>query len=110
MAEPRVGSHLARVTIAVRDLAAQRSFYAGKLGFEDVGGKGALRLRIPGATADEIELDTRSPSNTRIALSAPNMERAEKELRRRGLDVQKEREGVVVVDPDGAFVVFVRGR
>jgi catechol 2,3-dioxygenase-like lactoylglutathione lyase family enzyme len=106
LAEPRVGSHLARATIAVGDLAAERSFYAGKLGFEDLGGKGAVRLRILGAAADEIELDASSPAKTRIALSVPNVERTEKELRRRGLAVQKDREGVALTDPDGAMVLF----
>jgi len=107
LAELRVGSHLARATIAVRDLTAERSFYAGKLGFEDLGVKGGVRLRIPGGAADEIELDASSPTKTRIVLSVPNVERAEKELRRRGLAVQKDSEGLAVVDPDGAMVVFV---
>ena len=107
LAEPRVGSHLARATIAVHDLAAERSFYAGKLGFKELSRKGAVRLRIPGAAVDEIELDTSSPSKTRIALSAPNMERAEEELRRRELAVQNDGEGVAVIDPDGVVVVFV---
>ena len=110
LAEPSVGSHLARATIAVHDLAAERSFYAGKLGFEDLGGKGPVGLRIPGASADEIELDASSPAKARIALSVPNVERAAGELSRRGLAVQKDGEGVAVSDPDGAVVVFVRGR
>jgi len=106
LAEPRVGSHLTRATIAVRDLPAERSFYTSKLGFEGVGEKGAVRLRIPGAS-DEIELDASSPAKTRIALSVPNVERAEKELRRRGLDLQKDGEGVAVVDPDGTVIIFI---
>ena len=107
LAAPRVGSHLTRATIAVRDLPAERSFYTSKLGFEGVGDKGAVRLRIPGAS-DEIELDASSPAKTRIALSVvPNVERAEKELRRRGLDLQKDGEGVAVVDPDGTVIIFI---
>ena len=107
LAEPRVGSHLTRATIAVRDLPAERSFYTSKLGFAGVGDKGAVRLRIPGASADEIELDASSPAKTRIALSVPNVEHAEKELRRRGLDMQKDGEGVAVVDPDGTVIIFI---
>ena len=109
-AEPRVGSHLALATIAVRDLPRERSFYSGKLGFEDLGGNGADRLRLPGASADEIELDSTSPAKTRIQLLVPNVERAAEELRRRGLAVQKDRDSVSVTDPDGAIIVFVRGR
>jgi len=110
LAEPRVGSHLARATISVRDLPAERSYYSGKLEFNDLGAKGAVRLRIPGPSADEIELDDSSPAKTRIALSVPNVARAAEELRRRGLAVQKDGEKVLVVDPDGAVVLFVRGR
>ena len=110
LAEHRIGSHLARATINVRDLPAERSFYSDKLGFEDLGGKGTVRLRIPGTSGDEIELDAGSPAKTRIALSVPNVERAGEELRQRGLPVRKDGEGVAVVDPDGAVVVFARGR
>src|SRR5215469_3422778 len=108
LAEPRVGSHLARATIAVRNLPEERSFYVGKLAFEDLGEKGTVRLRLPGPSGDEIELDSSSPAKTQIALSVPNAEGAADELRRRGLAVQKDREGVAVTDPDGAVVIFVR--
>jgi len=108
LAEHRIGSHLARATINVRDLPAERSFYSDKLGFEDLGAKSAGRLRVPGAAADEIELDASSQAKTRIALSVSNLGGAADELRHRGLTVQNDADAISVTDPDGAIIMFIR--
>lgn len=108
LTQPRIGSHLTRATIGVHDLPLERSFYTAKMGFDDLGGKDVVRLRIPGLSRDEIELDATSPPKTRIALPVPNLERAADELRHRGLIVQKDGDAVSVTDPDGAIIMFIR--
>jgi catechol 2,3-dioxygenase-like lactoylglutathione lyase family enzyme len=44
----RISQHLVRAVIAVQDARAEHLFYTAKLGFQDGGTSGAIRMRLPG--------------------------------------------------------------
>jgi len=103
----RISQHLVGAVENVRDVAAALSFYAGRLGFEVRGGGGTTRLRVPGNSVDEVELQfTTGQAKPRIVFVVPDVARATDELRRRGFAPLQSAGAVRVVDPDGAFIVF----
>jgi len=110
LGERRISSHLVRAATAVKDLEAQRAFYTGKLGCEQRRGSGPVRLLLPGKSGEEIELDPGSPAWTpRITFGVADVRRAGEELRKRGIiPTTSSASRVVVADPDGAALVFIR--
>jgi catechol 2,3-dioxygenase-like lactoylglutathione lyase family enzyme len=108
LAEHRVSSNLIGAAIAVRDVAAELTFYESKLSFEPAGHEGVSYLRLPGESGEQIELETSSTTTKpRILFSVSDVRRASDELEKRGLTAKKENASVSVVDPDGAVIVFV---
>jgi catechol 2,3-dioxygenase-like lactoylglutathione lyase family enzyme len=107
LTEHRVSSHLIGAAIAVRDVVAERAFYGSKLSFEDAGHDRVSRLRLPGESGEQIELEaSSSTTKPRILFSVSDIRRASNELEKRGLTTKKENASVSVVDPDGAVIVF----
>ncbi len=106
----RVSQQLVGAAFPVRDLAAVRAFYTGKLGFEALGRGAPARLRVAGGSGHEIEL---RPAGERakpgLSFAVPDLRRAAAELRSRGLAVKTSRTAVSITDPDGVTIQFVRG-
>ena len=101
----RVAGQLVRGTTLVRDVAAERLFYTGKLGFD--GKKPGGELRIPGDSGDGIELEATTPSaKPRMTFGVASTKKAAKELRRLGFQVQTKGGTVSLSDPDGVVIVF----
>ena len=109
LGENRISTHLIRAAISPMDLAAVRTFYTQKLGFEERSGKGPVRMVSPGKSGEEVELDPASPAwKPRITFSVPDVRRAEEELRTRGLMPKADgASSVIVTDPDGTTIVFI---
>jgi catechol 2,3-dioxygenase-like lactoylglutathione lyase family enzyme len=108
LGERRISRHLVRAVANVRDVAAARVFYTGRLAFEDHGGGSAARLLVPGNSGEEVELQaTAGEAKPRIVFFVPDTARATNELRRRGFTPLESHGAVRVVDPDGAVIVFV---
>ena len=107
LGERRISQHLVRAVANVRDQAAARAFYTGRLGFEDRAGGSPGRLLVPGNSGEEVELHaTSAEARPRIVFAVPDVARATEELRRRGLAPVASAGAVRVVDPDGAVMVF----
>ena len=103
----RVSTHMLEATTPVRDLATERSYYTGKLGFKSASADGN-EMYVAGTSGDKVELQAESPTaKPRVVFAVTNVGRAAHELRSRGLKVQKSRHAVSVTDPDGAVIVFV---
>ena len=105
----RISEHMIRAAASVKDMQAQRAFYTGKLGFEERGGSGPLRLVLPGKSGEQVELDPASAEwKPRLTFAVPDVRRAEEELRKRGISPRASAaSNVIAVDPDGAAIVFV---
>jgi catechol 2,3-dioxygenase-like lactoylglutathione lyase family enzyme len=106
LGEHRISQHMLRATIPVKEPAEEQLFYTSKLGFEETKGGDAVRLRIPGASGDEIELKAESSSTKpRITFAVTSVEKAAGDLRSRGVSFRKG-EGISLTDPDGAVITF----
>jgi catechol 2,3-dioxygenase-like lactoylglutathione lyase family enzyme len=105
----RVSTHMIEATTPVHDLAAERSYYTGKLAFKGAGSDGN-EMYIAGNSGDKVQLQLDTPTaKPRVVFAVENVGQAAKELRGRGLKVQKSRHAVSVTDPDGAVLVFAAG-
>ena len=110
LGENRVSQHLLGATLAVKDLAAARAFYTGKLAFEPrEESAGGVFLRLPGDSGEEVKLEP-AGDDTKPGLffAVPDLQRAAGDLRSRGLAVKTTPTSVSVTDPDGAIIVFTR--
>jgi catechol 2,3-dioxygenase-like lactoylglutathione lyase family enzyme len=103
----RISTHMVEATTPVRDLAAERSYYAEKLGFRSAGSNGN-EMYVAGNSGDKVDLQLDTPTaKPRVVFEVTNVGQTAHELRSRGLKVQKSRHAVSVTDPDGAVIVFV---
>jgi catechol 2,3-dioxygenase-like lactoylglutathione lyase family enzyme len=106
----RISQHLLGATLAVKDLAAARAFYTGKLAFEPrEESADGVYLRLPGGSGEEVELEP-AGDDTKPGLffAVADVQRAAGDLRSRGLAVKTTPTAVSVTDPDGAIIVFTR--
>lgn len=107
LAEHRISQHLFGVGVPVRDLAAERAFYASKLAFEIMSDdRDAIRLRLPSRASDEILLETPTAAKPEILFGVPDLRRTGKDLRARGIVVREDKDAVSAGDPDGTVVIF----
>jgi len=106
----RISSHLLATTTAAKDLAVERSYYTGKLAFRSAGRVGN-EMYVAGKSGDRVELqaDTQD-AKPRVTFAVSNVRQTARDLRSRGLKVQKSGHGVSVIDPDGTVLVFVTPR
>ena len=103
----RISTHMLQATTPVRDLAAERLYYTGKLAFKSASSDGN-EMYVAGNSGDKVELQVDAPAaKPRVVFTVANVRQAEKELHKRGFKVQKSRHAVSVTDPDGAVIVFV---
>ncbi len=103
----RISSHLLATTTAAKDLAVERSYYAGKLAFKSASHDGN-EMYVAGKSGDQIELQADTPdAKPRVTFAVSNVRQAARDLRSRGLKAEKSRHAVSVTDPDGTVLVFV---
>jgi catechol 2,3-dioxygenase-like lactoylglutathione lyase family enzyme len=103
----RVSRDLLRASVLVKDVTSERAFYTRNLGFAEVSTNGAIRLRLPGDSGEEVELQAIAPSaKPRMVFAVPDLPLAEKDLRSRGLALQTKDGSAALVDPDGVIVEF----
>jgi catechol 2,3-dioxygenase-like lactoylglutathione lyase family enzyme len=106
LSERRISTHMMAAATPVKDLASERSYYAGKLAFKSASSDGN-EMYIAGSSGDKIELQADTPTAPpRVIFTVANVKQTARELQRRGLKVQKSRHAVSVSDPDGAVIVF----
>ncbi len=102
----RISTHMLEATTAVRDLAAERAYYANKLAFKSASSDGN-EMFVAGNSGDKVELQADAPAaKPHVVFTVPNVRRAAHDLRSRGLKVEKSHHAVFVTDPDGAVIVF----
>jgi catechol 2,3-dioxygenase-like lactoylglutathione lyase family enzyme len=111
LGEHQISQHMFQASTPVRDIAAERTFYINKLSFKDAASKdaasGGAELYIAGNSRDKIELQSDSPATMpRVIFAVKNIRNTAKDLRSRGLAVQKGTHTVFVTDPDGAVLAF----
>lgn len=103
----RISTHLLATTTAAKDLAVERSYYTGKLGFTSAGSDGN-RMYVAGKSGDRAELQADTPdAKPRVTFAVSNLRQTAHDLRSRGLKEQKSGHAVSVTDPDGTVIVFV---
>jgi catechol 2,3-dioxygenase-like lactoylglutathione lyase family enzyme len=106
----RVSESLIGVKVAVRGVAAERSFYIEKLGFASSSRPG-LALQLPGHSGDVLELEPAATAiKPEITFLVDNAKQTAKMLRRRGLAVQTRHGEISVSDPEGVLAVFQQVR
>ena len=108
LGEHRISQHLLRAVTTVRNLDAERDFYIEKLDLKSVGGSGAVRLRVPGNSGDEVGMESGSGAKPGIVFEVANVKSAAKDLRGRGFTVEKGAHQVWIADPDGARIAFAK--
>ena len=102
----RISTRMVRASASARAVAEERAFFE-KLGFADSGGNGVVRLRLPGDSGQEIDLEAAASGwKPRIEFAVADVRRAAGELRRRGMRVRTTESGATVTDPDGVTIVF----
>ena len=108
LGERRISGRLQGASTSVKDLAAERKFYADTLGFADGGSPAGARLRVPGSTGEDVELEAITPDwRPRIDFAVADAKQAANELQQRGLTVRMSGSAAVARDPDGVSLVFI---
>jgi catechol 2,3-dioxygenase-like lactoylglutathione lyase family enzyme len=103
----RVSEQLLRAVLTAQNATQEHDFYTAKLGFQDEVAGSAIRMRLPGNSGDEIELEASTPqTKPRIAFTVANLARTAETLRSRSLDVKARSDLVSVTDPDGTVILF----
>ena len=103
----RVSKHLLRAVIPVQDVTAEHVFYVSKLGFQDVAADDTIRMRLPGNSRDEIEIEVTTPAKKPfLVFTVANLARTADDLRSRSLTVKTGNDAISVTDPDGVVILF----
>lgn len=106
LGERRIAQRLKRASIVVSNLPAELAFFTSKLAFEETGATPG-RLRIPGSSGDEVELELATPaSKPRVVFSVANLAATTAELRKRSFAITESAGSVSISDPDGTQIVF----
>jgi catechol 2,3-dioxygenase-like lactoylglutathione lyase family enzyme len=103
----RIADNFFAVALPMKDVAAARDFYTGKLGFSTAPGHPDL-LVIPGSS-EQILVGPYTPVS-RIFLFVPNLAKTGAELKRRGVGVKSSGHRLTVTDPDGNELVLTSER
>jgi hypothetical protein len=104
LGEGRASDHLVRVSQPATDMAAEKAFYTGKLGFAD---RGNGRLDVPGRFGESIVLEPAAANwKPRLVFETRDLKQTAAEMLKRGLPFTVTGESVTVRDPEGAILVF----
>jgi len=106
----RVADKMVMVTLAMQDPAAARKFYNDKLGFVPVDGGSRLawRFGLPGASREAVEIVPveNLGAKSSITLTSPDIRRSGELLKTAGIAF-KDRDGLIVTDPDGNLITIL---
>lgn len=97
----RVSAELQGIRVTPSNLSAAKQFYIQGLGFREHDGKNAIRLRLSGATNQQIDLMTWSAGEPQFLLRVSNIKKTVKELESRGFAVTRQENFAQISDPDG---------
>lgn len=104
----RASDRLLLATLPALDLSAETNFYVSKLGFDLPGGPAGRTLRLPGKSAEGIELETTSPEwKPKLVFEITSLPRTLDALHRAGLVIKAPGDLLGVTDPDGTQLEFV---
>jgi len=110
LAERRISRHMLEATTAVRNLAAERAYYTNQLAFRSASADGN-EMYVAGRSGDKLELQADTPATKPLVVFAvTNIRQTARDLRSRGLKVQKGHHEITITDPDGALIVFATPR
>jgi len=112
----RIADRIAGVGIPMADPAAASGFYLDKLSFARAPHSiesGNAALMLPGTPVQRIEFIPSSGAQPnglpfRLVFSVPDLRRTANRLRMLGLPAKKQRGALVIADPDGDQLVFIR--
>ncbi|MGA7159315.1 MAG: VOC family protein [Acidobacteriaceae bacterium] len=105
----RISEHMLAVDLGMQDPATAEAFYIDKLSFHPLGADKS-DLLLPGSSGEAVEFKSSTNTNAPyIVFEVHNLERTAKRLRKLGLTVRVDADGVFVSDPDGIPIEFVRG-
>ena len=106
----RVADKMVVVTLAMQDPAAARKFYNDKLGFVPVDGGSRLawRFGLPGASGEAVEIVPveNLGAKSSITLTSPDIRKSGALLEAKGIAF-KDRDGLIVTDPDGNLITII---
>ena len=100
----RISDHLLGATLSVKNVATERDFYVGSLGFVagSIADQGVLRVGD-----DQLKLEPASKNQIgTITFRIESLKQAEKYLREHGFTPKNAEGAVQVGDPDGDVIVF----
>lgn len=107
LGEHRISDHLLEATTRVKDIQAERAFYATGLSFESASLAGS-EFFIAGNSGDKVGLQPQTATaQPRIIFRVSSVRRTARDLRSRGFHVQKRRGAASIADPDGTVLSFV---
>jgi catechol 2,3-dioxygenase-like lactoylglutathione lyase family enzyme len=107
LGEHRISDHLLEATTWVKDIQAERAFYAAALSFESASPTG-FEFFIAGNSGDKVGLQPQTATaQPRITFRVSIVRRTARDLRSRGFHVQKSRGAASIADPDGSILSFV---
>jgi hypothetical protein len=75
-------------------------------GVQDVPAGEPVRIRLPGNSRDEIELEAATPATKLRRIHCCDLARTADDLRSRSLTVKTGNDAVSVTDPDGVVILF----
>lgn len=113
----RIAQRIAGVGIPMADAAAATAFYEHQLSFSPSAQPlepGQSALALPGAAGERVELLPPPASAAdrlpfRLILAVPSLRRTKKYLRQLRISFRSRRSEIVIHDPDGNAIVFIRG-
>jgi len=101
----RISTYLLAASTPATNLAVQREFYSGRLGFGNT--ESPTVLRLPGDSEDELELKSVEKGQAaQLTFSVENTKRAGDTLKKRGLTPEVAADDLAVHDPDGNVIAF----
>jgi catechol 2,3-dioxygenase-like lactoylglutathione lyase family enzyme len=108
LGEHRASERLLQATISVQDLTSETNFYVSKLGFDLLARCDGRTLRLPGNSAEAIELEATSPDwKPKLVFEITSLSRTLDALHQAGLAVKTQGDSLSVEDPDGTQLEFV---
>jgi catechol 2,3-dioxygenase-like lactoylglutathione lyase family enzyme len=104
----RVSQTLVGATMTARDVGTMEKFYVGKLGFTEVGRDDRVRLRMPGDSKQELAI-AGADGKSGIQFGIADLNQTAAALAKLGLPMQSDAMSLMVADPDGVVVSFMKG-
>ena len=104
----RVATQLYSVTLAMQDIGLARDFYANKLGFASPDPAKIMILALPGTSGQQVEIVPAATLGYKASftLSANNLGKSVKLLKKEHIAFKKSPAGYIVNDPDGNIILI----